>query len=380
MSHPNVLIIGTGLAGYNLAKALRKCSPEAFIVMITADDGAFYSKPQLSTALVRQKTADDLIVASSQQMAEQLKAEIITHTKVSAIDTKAKQVHCHTGACYGYDKLVIASGADVFHAPLAGNAVSSVISINDRQDYAGFRQHLQGKKHVTILGSGLVGCEYANDLVLSGFDVTVVSPDRWPLERFLPQALGEVMQQALADKGVRWCLGQTATEINTAGDQFALLLCNQQQVIHADLVLSAVGFRASEQVARLAGARCDRGVLVDEHLQTSVDDVYALGDCAVVAGSWRPYVAPILHAAKVLARVLIGCEAQVDYDHMPVVTKTSLCPCVVMPATTEQAGTWHIDGDQTDWTARYHVDGQLRGFALLGAAIRQRQQLLQEII
>lgn len=372
-----LVIIGAGLAAYNVAKAYRKINTETAITMITADTGDFYSKPQLSTGLSKQKTAADFIVTPVAQMALQLDATIITDARVSAIDV-VNQVIAHSQGTTAYKQLVIATGAALYHAPVAGD-VADIIAVNHLSDYARLQQQLSTPKHVTIMGSGLVGCEFANDLLAAGHQVTVVSPDLWPLQRFLPQPLGEAMQHQLATEGVDWRLGLTVSDMQSQQGRYQLTLCDQQQLT-TDLVLSAIGFRPDEQVARMAGANCDQGVLVNAQLQTSVKNIYAIGDCAVVNQRWRPYVAPILHGAKVLATVLNGGIASIDYPPMPIVTKTPLCPCVLMPPpATMHAIEWRISGSGHDLEALCYQDQQLVGFALLGSCIRQRQTLLAQL-
>jgi rubredoxin---NAD+ reductase len=375
-----LIIIGTGLAGYNTAKAFRKCDQETPITLITMDDGAFYSKPQLSTGFTHKKTADELVVFTADQMREQLKATILVHTKVIAIDANNKTVTTDKNTPLKYTKLVIGAGADVLHAPLAGNAVSDVISINNHAHYAAFRERAKKVKHIVIMGAGLVGCEYSNDLINGGFDVTMIAPDKWPLERLLPEALGQAMQHEFEARGIRFYPQKFATEINHAkAGGYDLTLCNQHESLHADLVLSAIGFRASETLARMAGAACDKGVLVDRQFKTSVDDVFAIGDCSVVDGAWRPFVAPILHGSKALARVLCGDAVNVTYPVMPVVTKTPFCKMVTVPKTTDD-GLWRVEGSAPDLRALFFTEENvLSAFTLLCKKTSERTELIQKL-
>ncbi len=380
MKENGVIIIGSGLAGYMTAKAFRLLDTTTPLTIITAQDGRFYSKPQLSTGLTHKKQADDIALFSAEQMAEKLDATILTHATVQSIDAKAKQVLLEDGQRLTYRDLVLAGGADVLHAPLAGDAVADVISVNHLQDYAHFRQSIEGKKHVAILGAGLVGCEYANDLLNAGFEVSLIAPDVYPLQRFLPEAIGRRIKQALADMGAQWYLQETISDVNHQGDQLLLTRCNQLGTIEADVVLSAIGFRPSEMLARTAGVACDRGVLVNASFETSVPNIYALGDCAVVDGRWLPFVAPINLGAKVLAKNLTGEKESIQYPVMPVVTKTPACPLVMVPPAADVKGEWQCEGEGMDLTASFIDDnGKLLGFALTGQCIRQRMEWMKRL-
>src|SRR5690606_3523820 len=123
-----------------------------------------------------------------------------------------------------------------------------------------------------------IGCEFANDLASSGFDVQVIGLGAWPMERLLPRPAGMHLQQALSDLGVGWHLQTTLSRIERDAEGFALTLANGEQ-LNADLVLSAVGLRPNQDLAAACGLECGRGIKVDEYLQTSKAGLFALGDC-----------------------------------------------------------------------------------------------------
>ena len=207
------MVIGTGLAGYHLVKELKKLAPEQAVVMITADDGRNYSKPMLSTGFTKNKSADELAIASAAEMAEQLGIVVRTHTRVSAIDTKAHQIFVGEEAV-PYSKLVLALGADVIHIPVAGDAQDRIFSINDLQDYARFHAAAAGKTRVLIMGAGLIGCEYANDMRDGGFEVQMVAPSDIVLPTLLPKEAAQALQTGLENIGVKFHLGATLENLN----------------------------------------------------------------------------------------------------------------------------------------------------------------------
>ena len=250
MTHP-IVIIGTGLAGYSTARELRKLDKETPLVVISADDGQFYSKPMISNALASSKTAQTLPINSAVQMAKQVNATVRTRTRVSAIDPAAHQVTIGTESV-GYAKLVLAAGADQIRLELAGDGADQVLSVNDLIDYARFRAAIEGAKNIVILGAGLIGCEFANDLAGAGFEVDILDIAPQPLGRLLTPAGGAIMQRKLAAAGIRWHLNTSAASVERAGQKLRVTLTNGEQ-LSADAVLSAIGLRPRTGLAQAAG-------------------------------------------------------------------------------------------------------------------------------
>lgn len=374
-----IIIIGTGLAGYNLAREFRKLDQTTPLLLITTGDGSFYSKPMLSNALAKNKTAAELVTSDVDKMAAELNAEIMTFTRVEGIDIQSHCINTSQGDTLHYKKLVLAMGAHPVEPLLTGDGVELIYTVNDLQGYGEFRDALSYARHVAIIGPGLIGCEFANDLVGAGYQVSVIGPDATPLGRLLPPAAGEMMKQALAEAGVKWYLENSCYEVNRVGPKFILKM-HTGQTLEADLVLSAIGLKPDLELARAAGLKTERGVVVDRHLATSQADVYALGDCAEVEGRMLPYVMPLMQCSRALARTLAGEAIQVDYPAMPVVVKTPACPCVVALHPPDSDGEWHIEQDTQGLKALYiSKDEKLLGFALLGAAVAEKQALTKEL-
>jgi rubredoxin-NAD+ reductase len=377
--HP-IVILGTGLAGYSAAREWRKLDRASALLLVTADDGAFYTKPQLSNAYAQGKTPEQLVNHSAEEMAGQLNARILPHTRVEAVDPAARTITA-AGAPLPYSRLVLALGADPIRLPLAGNAASEVYSVNDLADYARFRAAAVGARQVLILGAGLIGCEFANDLLTAGYAVEVVDLAPQPLGRLLPPRAAAHLQRALAAAGVRWHLGRSLEAIERRDRRLHARFADGQTV-ETDLVLSAVGLKPRTALAQAAGLKINRGIVTDRFLQTSATDIYALGDCAEVEGWVLPFVMPIMQAAKALARSLHGTPAAVHYPAMPVLVKTPACPTAVCPPPPGADGHWEETEDHNGVRALYYdMDRKLRGFALTGAAagIKQRLALAKEI-
>ena len=370
-----IVIIGTGLAGYNLAKELRKLDQRTPLVMISADDGHSYSKPQLSTAFHKQRTPEQLITHTARQMAETLSAQVLTFTQVVAIDTNARTLTVKAGLQnlqLPYGKLVLAMGSEPIEAPVAGNAAGCAFRINDRQDFQRFYTAASGAKSALVIGGGLIGCEYANDLIQSGFDVHVVEPQAQVLGNLLPADASVLVQKTLAEAGVRFHLGTTVESINYC-DSGVQAQLTDGTLIQVDRVISAIGVGPRTELARASGIPCNRGILTDRMLATGVEHVYALGDCAEVDGHNLCYVAPLLASARALAHTLAGTPTPVFYDHMPVHIKTTLCPVVVSPPPRGANGQWHFTHADSHGVAAHFsgTNGQLLGFALVGDACQK---------
>ncbi len=380
--HPPVVILGTGLAGYGVAKEFRKHDSETPLILITADDGRAYSKPMLSTGFTKNQTANDLSQLDAGGMGKALKASVWTMTAVSEIDTEAQLVKVGDAkTAIHYGKLVLALGAEVIRPPIGGDALEHVYAVNDLLDYDDFRKAVTKNKvrKVCIIGGGLIGCEFTNDLLNGGFQVETVDPLEHCLPTLLPAPAATAVQQALAEKGAKFHFGPLVTEVNKSDDG-VLVSLNNGETIAADLVVSAVGVRPRVELARASGLATNRGIVTDRLLQTSAPNVYAMGDCAEVDGQVLVYVAPLMAAARALGQTLAGEATPVSYPAMPVTIKTPACPVVVAPPAAGSQGEWQIAADGPDVKAEFRdAGGKLLGFALTGAAVRDKIALQKEL-
>ena len=373
-----IVILGSGLAGYNVARELRKLDKETPLVILSADSGSFYSKPMLSSAFGSGKTAQSIAMNSAEQMAAQINATIRAHTQVTAIDTAVHAVSVGDEKI-AYSKLVIALGADQIRLPIGGDGADAVVTVNDLDDYAKFRTALKEKSTVALIGAGLIGSEFANDLTAGGHAVHVIDIAAWPLSRLLPPEGGALLQQKLAGIGVTWHLGTSVNAIDKAKDKFKVTLADGN-TFDADLVLSAVGLRPRTALAQAAGIKTNRGIVVNRLHETSAPDVYALGDCAEIEGLVLPYVMPLMNSARALAATLGGKSTQVSYPAMPVLVKTPACPTIVSPPAIGANGSWEVSADAEGMKALFkNGEGKLLGFALHGKATAERAALAQQL-
>jgi len=373
-----VVIIGTGLAGYNLAREFRKLDPQTPLLLITADDGRSYSKPLLSTGFAANKDADSLGMATAGAMAEQLNAEIRTHTRVTRLDPTHRRVWIGNEPV-PYRDLVLAWGAQTIRVPVAGDAADAVYPINDLHDYGRFRAAAAGKRRVLILGAGLIGCEFANDLLQGGHEVDLVAPSEQVMPGLLPLQAAEAVKRGLKGIGARFHLGATLERLQRSTDGLQATLSDGSQRA-CDLVVSAVGLRPRTELAAEAGLEVTRGIVVDRLLKTSAEHVYALGDCAEVEGLSLLYVMPLMAGARALAKTLFGNPTFVSYGPMPVTVKTPACPVVVSMPAVGSAGSWSVEARGNDVKALYlGACGELLGYALTGAAVLERLALNKQL-
>ncbi len=373
----SITIIGSGLAGYTLAREFRKLDKQTALRIITADNGDFYSKPMLSNALSKQQTPEQLVNTPAAQMAEKENIEIISQCTVQGIDREQKILHTSQGE-FSYRELVLCNGANQIKLNIDGDAADDVIRVNSLQDYAGFYQQLQNKKHIVIMGAGLIGCEFANDLSNAGYQVSLIDLAPQPLGRLLPQQAAAHLQTALSAQGIHWYLDNSVSSINHSEHGYRIELCDNTR-LQADLVLSAVGLRADTQLAEAAGIAYQRGIVVDEYMQTSDAHIYALGDCAEVNGQLLPYVMPIMIGARALAKTLHGEHTAVNYPNMPVLVKTPACPVVVSPPPAQQEGKWFEEIVEGGVKSLFKHGDCLLGFALTGSATAEKQQLTRAL-
>lgn len=394
-----IVIVGAGMAGYTLARELRKANAEVDILMVSADAALNYAKPTLSNALSAQKKPVDIPLADAMKMQQQLRLEILACHRVVAIDPQQHQIHLDDQTqiiIRRYSKLVLALGAHALRPSLTGDAADDIFTANHLEEYAAFRAQLdQGNtaKRVLIIGGGLIGCEFANDLhaqpfaqppqssvVTAQHHAIVVNRSEQLLDRLIPPIVAQHFQQSLEHIGIEFRLNNQVIEINRHPQGYAVRLATDE-VILVDLVLAAIGLGVDLRLAQQAGLVTGRGIMTDTMLATNLTDIYALGDCAQVDGVWLPYVMPLMQQAKALAKTLNGEPTPVQYPVMPIAVKTPAAPMTIVPTPHDCAVTWQLEALADGMIARaIDQSNRLRGFVLLGAqAAKQRLTLTQQL-
>jgi rubredoxin-NAD+ reductase len=372
-----IVVVGSGLAGWTAVREIRKRLPAAPITVVTEDDGHFYAKPALSNALAQGRDAAQLVTTDAKAMADKLSVTLASGRSAQSIESAAHVLETSNGPMR-YAALILATGARALQLPLSGSAAEQVLSVNSLSDYARFRSRLAALPAgaaVAIMGAGLIGCEFANDLTLGGFKVHLVDPCETPIANLLPPEVGSLLSRALASVGVRLHLGCKVLSANAGPAGDCTLALSDGTILTCELLLSAVGLRPNLALAKTSLLACDRGVLVDRRLRTSAADIYAIGDCAQYAdGGWMPYVMPIVAAGRVLAANLAGDAIELHMPLMPVVIKTPAWPVAVLPPAPGALGHWQAEEPNAwVWT---NASGKVGGFVLAGPRVSERARFI----
>jgi len=375
-----LIIVGSGLAGVSVAKEFRKLNPSTPLLIMTQDDGHFYSKPQLSLAMAQQKSPSTLIITDKNTLQTQLNATIITHSTLKSIDA---QNHCieivanNQVECFDYQQLVLAMGAHPKTLPDLQD-LDLHFRINNRLDYQHFIDSSQSWQHLTILGSGLVGCEFAFDFSHRFEKIDVISPEPTALSRWLPAFFGEQLQRKLTERNIVWHNLTSIQSIRKNSSKLDIVLSSNQN-LQTNGLLSAIGLDPNPLHNIEHHLKINQGIVVNSFLQTSLPNIYALGDCMEFNNQCRQFVAPILQCARSLAQTLNGRATAPHLPATPIALKVDAYPITFMPPPTHCQGHWQLTTEQHSGKAIFYDHKQkMRGYALSGLFLEERQFLLKQ--
>lgn len=379
--HAELVIVGTGMAGIGLARALRRQGDSRTIALVSADHGEEYSKPLLSTGFAKRLSPEKLAQRSAEALADELNAQVMAHTQVIELAVEHQMLRLGNGTLLRYENLVLATGAaprTPFQIPDA--LEGRCFTVNDLDDYRRLHAALAQPSRVAIIGAGLVGCEFANDLHAGGHHVTLVALECTPLPRLLPEPLGHALAETFRTAGMQLAFGRTLDSLSLNADRELVLQLDGGERHTVDIILLATGLAPRTALAEAAGlAVSARGIEVDRLLRTRQPNVYALGDVACIDGVNAMYVQPLQASAKALAATLGGSPTPVSFGAWPIIVKTPLLPVVAYPpASTPQH--WRVEGHGQDLTALAEdKDGRLIGFALTGGCVRRKVELSRAV-
>ncbi|WP_018989243.1 NAD(P)/FAD-dependent oxidoreductase [Aromatoleum toluclasticum] len=376
-----LVIVGTGFAGYALLRALRQRDRRREIHLIGADEAAAYSKDQLSAGLARGRGADELVIATAEQMAYRFEATITPRRRVLALDLAGHVLRTDNPAQpeQAWSQLVLATGAEAIRpANLRGSDAAAVLTVGSLAEYAYLRSELAGRKRVAVVGGGILGCELAESLRRGGCEVTLLEPDPRLLGGGVPALCAERIAVALASAGVRIRTEDGVQRIERALDELHVTTLGGK-VLDADVVVAALGSRPCVQAARAAGLDVAVGIVVDAALRASVEGIYALGGCAEFEGRVFKLQEDIDEGAQVLADVLTGHAARMRWKAR--VRRLNLeCCAVALCEPPPVAGEWHESATARGVRALFHDrKGVLRGFALVGDPVGESAGLLGRV-
>jgi len=320
MTHKEKLVlVGNGMAGVNAIEHLLKLAPEQYdITIFGSEPHPNYNRILLSYVLAGDSKVQDIVIHPYEWYAAN-NITLYTHQTVTGIDTAAQTVTSDKGVKVAYDKLIIATGSNPFMLPLPGADKEGVMAYRTIRDCEIMLESAKTYKKAIVIGGGLLGLEAARGFLNLGMKVDVVHINDTIMDRQLDRPASKMLQAALEEQGIRFLLAKHSAEI--IGDKRVTgLKFKDGTVAEADLIVMAVGIRPNVQLAKQAELDCNPGIIVNDYLQTSVPNVYAVGECAMHRGVAYGLVAPLYEQGAVLAKHLAGVETG-PYEGSIVYTK-----------------------------------------------------------
>jgi nitrite reductase (NADH) large subunit len=305
MKKLKLVMIGNGMAGVRTLEELLKLSDELYdITVFGAEPHPNYNRIMLSPVLAGEQKFEDIVLNDLDWYLGN-NIQLLLNRRVIRIDRARRQVIAEDGTVAHYDRLLIATGSTPFMPPMPGSTLRGVIGYRDIANTREMINTARTQRHAVVIGGGLLGLEAANGLKMRGMEVTVVHIGKWLLERQLDKTAGQLLQTALEQRGLMFRLNeQTEALLGNRDDQVTSVQFSNGEVIPADLVVMAAGIRPATELAEQAGLPCNRGILVNDTLQTFDPRIYAIGECASHRGMAYGLVAPLFEQAKVCANHL----------------------------------------------------------------------------
>jgi nitrite reductase (NADH) large subunit len=314
-----LVLIGNGMAGMRTIDELFKLAPDKYeITVFGAEPHGNYNRIMLSPVLAGDKTIDDIITHDIEWY-ERKGIKLYTNTTVKEIDRVNKLVIAEDGIIANYDKLIIATGSNPFMLPLPGRDLEGVISFRDINDVNEMIKTAKTHKKAVVIGGGLLGLEAANGLRIQGMDVTVVHRSESLMNMQLDAAAAALMQTELEATGLKFLMNHDTAAL-TGNGRVEKIRFKDGTEIEADLVVMAVGVRPNIELAKASGILCERGILVDDTMQTYTPNIYAVGECVQHRTLTFGLVAPLFEQAKVCANHLAEMGISI-YLTAPTATK-----------------------------------------------------------
>ena len=324
-----LVVIGAGMASGRALEQLFDAAPGEYdVTLFNAEPRGNYDRIMLSPVLAGDKTYEDIVIHDSAWY-EENGVTCRFGEKVVAIDRDAKTVTAANGDVLPYDKLLFGTGSNPFIIPLPGHDLEGVIAYRDLEDTERMMSMGPDNK-VVVIGGGLLGLEAAAGMAARGADVTVVHIMGHLMERQLDEAAGYLLRKALMDKGITVKCSANSKEILGEDGHVRALLLDDGTELPCDLLVMAVGIRPNVALAAEAGLAVGKGIHVDDQMVTSDADILAVGECVEHNGAIFGLVAPLYDQAKVVAKTLLGEEAQ--YVQKELSTKLKVTGCDLFSA------------------------------------------------
>ncbi|MCD0966970.1 NAD(P)/FAD-dependent oxidoreductase [Staphylococcus aureus] len=307
MAKQKLVMIGNGMAGIRTIEEILERANDLYdITVIGKEPYPNYNRIMLSNILQNKMTVEETIM-NPYEWYEEHGIELITNDPVIEVDRANQSVTTANGIEVSYDKLIFATGSKAFVIPVPGSTLPSVIGWRTIDDTEQMMNIAKTKKKAIVIGGGLLGLECARGLLDQGMEVTVLHLAEWLMEMQLDRKAGNMLKADLEKQGMKFEMQANTTEILGEDDVEGVKLADGRE-IPADLVVMAVGIRPYTEVAKESGLDVNRGIVVNDVMQTSDSNVYAVGECAEHNGKVYGLVAPLYEQGKVLADHLTNKE------------------------------------------------------------------------
>ena len=295
-----LIVVGNGMAGMRTVEELLRLAPDAYdITVFGAEPHGNYNRMLLSPVLAGEQQPQDIILHGPEWYAEH-RVTLHTEDPVVEIDRRRRLVRSAQGVEAGYDRLLLATGSIPIVLPIPGKSFPGVVTFRDLADVESMLRATRQYRKAAVIGGGLLGLEAANALAKRGMDVTVVHLLPALMERQLDAPAAALLRASLESRGLRFRM--PAKTVAVLGENRATgLRFEDGSELAADLIVMAAGVRPNIDLASRAGLRCERGVLVDDTLQTFDPSVYAVGECVQHRNTVFGLVAPLWEQARVCA-------------------------------------------------------------------------------
>ncbi len=299
-----LVLIGNGMAGMRTVDELLKLSPDKFdITVFGAEPHGNYNRIMLSPVLAGDKKLSEIII-NDLQWYQDNKITLYTGKTITKIDRVQQQVLADDGTVANYDRLIIATGSVPVMLDIPGHNLEGVISFRDINDVNVMIETAKTHKNAIVIGGGLLGLEAANGLMIQGMNVSVVHRNNTLMSQQLDQQAADLMREELEQKGMHFLMNHH-TEALLGDGRVEKIRFKDGLEVKADLVIMAIGVRPNISLAQASGIQCDRGILVDDTLQTYTPTIYAVGECVQHREKTFGLVAPLFEQAKVCANHLV---------------------------------------------------------------------------
>jgi NADPH-dependent 2,4-dienoyl-CoA reductase/sulfur reductase-like enzyme/nitrite reductase/ring-hydroxylating ferredoxin subunit len=270
-----IVIVGGGAAGFAAAEMLRRQNYQDGIVMLSSDDALPYDRPNLSKDYLAGSAPFDYVPLRQQSFYRENNIETRLGQTAVDIDTRAHEVVVMGGGKVPYDRLLLATGAEPVRLSIPGADQPHVRTLRSLVDCHAIIEYAKAARRVVVIGASFIGLEVTAALRTRGLEVHVVAPEKRPMERILGSQMGDFVRSLHEEHGAIFHLEDAATAVD--GEQLKL---KSGGTIEADLVVVGIGIRPRLELAEKTGLTCDRGVAVNQYLETSAPGIYAAGDIA----------------------------------------------------------------------------------------------------